>query len=468
MDLSCFSLLIFNLACGIWLALKKSMRPESKWYSSLNKKGFSKSRAKRLKKPRKGEDRHSDIENIKSEAITPDFDMSWAPDSPNLTTDNSPEHENPEEPELPPMVQTRTHGIQGEITNNEKPKEPMDPSAIEALQRAIQSSPAHFLGSEQSPIELDGCSPEPVRRTLFPSPKTGGPLGINTNERVSPSQKLPKTHNETLHEQLDGDEQADKENLPPRPTTPNAFDEFLSDFAPVTPSRGRETIPSNIMADLFKTPTKSTSNKLSPSNTLADLFKTPNKQSPSHIFTDLFKTPTKTSPSKHSLSTGDFFSSAAKAFLNPQRTPSRSPSKATPKPTGDMTPFGRQLNQMLSDMNAPETPSRLLSDIGTLPPLSEAATPSRLFRTSDFDFCEFESSDGPMPSSPPNSNWFNVYQDPGEAAQWADLGLGSSPLKSTGVSPKSRDEIEGGPSLDGGEDEQMEEVVVQTATAVVA
>ena len=68
---------------------------------------------------------------------------------------------------------------------------------------------------------------------------------------------------------------------------------------------------------------------------------------------------------------------------------------------------------------------------------SGTGTPSRMFRSADaFDFGEFPSSDGPMPSSPPG--WFGVYEDPVEGLEggeggdgWENLGFGSSPAKGT-------------------------------------
>ena len=399
------------------------MRPESKWTSNAKRKDNKdkSKRPSRSKKQKSAEEEQSDMLDIKSEAMNLASEASWAPIAAECAVGDSPDQD---EPDLPPM-RPRPSGMESEPNNVGKSDLTLDPNAVAALQRAIQSSPARFLGSKQSPIELDGCSPEPLRRTLFPSPKTKGPLGTTTNEQSSSSQESSKPAKEVPPDRIDGDEQADKENLPPRPTTPDAFDELLSELPPITPSRPREPTTPSTLADLFKTPTNSTINK-------------------------------------HSLSTGDFFSSAAKAFLH-QKTPSRSPSKTTPQ-HADMTPYSRQLNQMLSDLNGPDTPGRRYSEIGLLLPTTEGGTPSRVFRTSDFDFGDFQSSDAVMPSSPP-SNWFSVYQDPSEGSQWVDLGLGSSPLKSLDGSPGGKDVAEADVGASEAEGEQRQEAPVQTAVA---
>lgn len=67
---------------------------------------------------------------------------------------------------------------------------------------------------------------------------------------------------------------------------------------------------------------------------------------------------------------------------------------------------------------------------GPAPSMTDGGTPSKMFRTAEFDFGEFPSSDGLMPSSPPA--WFGVYEDHegegGEANGW-NLEFGSSPAR---------------------------------------
>jgi len=213
---------------------------------------------------------------------------------------------------------------------------------------------------------------------------------VNKSQRSSPA---------TAKQLIATVDSTDKENCPPPEPSQDLFD------------------------DLFDEVPQPMSCPASPS---------PSSRLPSQIF----KTPTK-SPSKHVYTTGDFFSSAAKAFLHRPRTPSRTPNKEA---LGEMTPFTRHLSQMLSDANGGESPSSFshskAMDFLSLPPLDHSAdvssTPGRYFRSEDF---EFGASEGiGMPSSPPGA-WFGVYEDPREACGtgWASVAFGSSPLKVGGI-----------------------------------
>jgi hypothetical protein len=371
------------------------MRPETHWSKKRTDPG--RRRRPRAKKSQGEETDFSDAANgfsdgaaLTSEAPVPDLSLGGDSAPLDLT-----ERVNETSlPALPPLEKSTSMPEQNTnlLSGHESGINPAD---FAALQRAIQSSPSRFLGFRKSLTEGDKQSPDPARRSLFPSPKSGGPLGVDINKDKPPSAKKslpPKTPNEIRLAVVD-DDVADKENQPPQPVEIDDLDDLFSDL-PTTPSRKRAV------------------NFVSP----GALFKTPAMRN---------------SPLKTSLATGDFFSSAAKAFLHAPQTPNKTP---TSKALTELTPFTRHLNQLLSEPNM-ESPSRFLSEIGNLTSnvdegnsnLMDGSTPSKMFRSGDFDFSDFPSSDGPMPSSPPA--WFGIYKDhESEGPSW-DLVIESSPAK---------------------------------------
>ena len=252
-----------------------------------------------------------------------------------------------------------------------------DADAMLALQRAIQSSPGHTSGSKHSPIELDNLTPKPTRRILFPSPRSSSqttPLSEKDINLGLGSQDSSPRRSRRLQNVMSRS-RSDKENLPPQ--TNNEFD------------------------DLFDEAAKRGSPKASPSE--SNPFVTPTK---------------KQSTPKRSLNTGDFFSSAAKAFLDLPSTPKRSSPPHQAMGTL-MTPFTAQLNRLLSDANGNmDSPSKFL-DFSSLPSLEGATSPSRFLGSDTFGFEGF-GGEGGLPSSPP-TGWFGVYEDPGQK-DWEMMG----------------------------------------------
>ncbi|MCJ1248960.1 hypothetical protein MMC30_006181 [Trapelia coarctata] len=375
--------------CGLWLHNHKCMRPRSYWEQRKDDK------------PRRGGSRKKSNATDQATKGTSQELSTHSASSPldGAADDSSGEPDKDDEPELPPMKRQRAMSAQTALINETKSDSAIAPTAVAALHRAIQSSPGRFLGTKHVPIELDDPTPKPTRRVLFPSPKNAGAVGLLACNDI-PAPNRNSSNATRAFAQMSPDT-ADKENQPPLPSMDDPFNDLFEDFPQAT------SCPSSP----------------SPSNQLP-----PNP----------FKTPTK-SPSRRILTTDDFFSSAAKAFLHPPpRTPSRAPHK---QPLGEMTPFTRHLHELLgSEMNispsARFTPSRYIDFSPSLPPLGDAgdvgSTPGRLFRSEDFDFGALASEGLGMPSSPPAA-WFGVYEDPvnggGVDGGWGDLGLGSSPFK---------------------------------------
>jgi len=365
------------------------MRPRSYWEQRKDDK------------PRKGGNRKKSTASEKAKKGTSQTAITQSDSSPvdRVADDSSCEPEKDDEPELPPMKRQRAMSAQMTFIHGTKSDGSIAQTATTALQRAIQSSPARFLGTKHVPIDLDDPTPKPTRRVLFPSPKRVGAVGLlDCNDIPASTRNSP--YSTKAFVQMSPCT-ADKENQPPLPTIDDPFNDLFEDFPQATSC--------------------------------------PSSPSPSHSRPpNPFKTPSK-SPSRRSITTGDFFSSVAKAFLHPPpRTPSRTPNKES---LNEMTPFTRHLNELLgSEINitpsARFTPSKYIDFSTSLPPLGDTAdvvsTPSRLFTSEDFDFGAFGSEGLGMPSSPPAA-WFGVYEDPvggaGVDGGWGDLGLGSSPFR---------------------------------------
>ena len=487
------STLTRRIACGLWLVNHKEPRPPHKWTKKQNERKSKWVRGQQRRNqtgdgpsemgsvadgtdnicptsepswnPVNG--RNSSGDRMDSVAEGPENDAAPQPDNERRALGEDLQHEQTEEPDLPPIRRTAAATQRSQEQPPEQPTDfdpALDPDLFRDIRHTPRTSPDPFLGSRQSPIEVDTASSHPARRTLFPSPKTRGPLGVsvaNSRGKGSASSSPLKDASTTHPRPQKSAEPADKENTPPspaRPTTPDRFSDLFYDVTPSTPTRGGGS------PEPAHPP---------PSASRLDL--------------GLFKTPAaRTPPPPLALNTGDFFSSAVKAFLHahpgattPQRT---TPTKAAATATAtvaaatiaaatasdaappDATPNTRRLHQLLADA-ASESPSRFLAAARALPPLppstpgrdaSAAAarptsgcspghlglTPGRLFGSGG--------SLGLGASSPPGG-WFGVYEDGAEGTGegWSELGLGSSPLKG----------LEGGEWRKEGEGEKVEEAI---------
>lgn len=289
------------------------------------------------------------------------------------------------ESQLPPFKHRRASS-QHTISPQAKHRIAEETSAVAALERAIRSSPHKFRGTEHVPIDVEDLTPQPTRRVLFPSPKLSEDARLTDNSVLNSSGR-GRNQNSSKPFGLSNDNQADKENCPP--VEDDGLDHLFTEDHHFT----RATTP---------TPT---------SSSRAHTFKTPRR-----------------SPNRLPPTTGDFFSSTAKALLRAPTTPKSAPSKDI-QPLGELTPFTAHLNQLLSDANNDNgSPGSRSFDFPSLPSLHN--TPGR--RTMDFDFSQFDSqdllsTDVPMPSSPPA--WFGVYEDPiehGAGSLWGDYALPNS------------------------------------------
>lgn len=343
------------------------MRPKENWAKTKKNSDEKRKRKPRPKKQKSqsvrgggvGSDAPEASENQPSEASSP-------------VADAKGEEDTQMSPQLPVFRRPRALSVQ--ISPSRRENNGMnDATAAAALHRAIQSSPARLMGTQNVPIPVDDLTPKPTRRLLFPSPSHSNGVNLDdslgspivTKEKTVQSNQIRETHDAD-------DEQADKENCPPMEDENGCLDDLFveepcSNIRPTTPTPAGKT------------------------------------QDPA------FKTPRNNSTPQRGLpKTGDFFSSTAKALLNHPITPKRNSSISAAQRHDEVTPFTAHLNQLFSDANG----SPLANfDFPSLPSLHN--TPGRFTNSHDFshfDSQDFFSTDVPMPSSPPV--WFGVYEDP--------------------------------------------------------
>lgn len=376
--------------CGIWLSKFRQHRPEEKWSKDPPK----------FRPGRKG--RKSNQGNnytamptseayFQSDAPGPmDQYQNFVPEETNEVPPPQPQAQPPQQvmvpaQVVPPPQESHVSAPRPRATSM-RPNEARQPvtsqAAVSALRRAIQSSPARYLGSHRSPIEIEDEDLGTTRRTLFPSPrKDGSPkvLGELTTNVV-----LPMTH-QSQNNVKAALESADKENQAP-------------------PLDGNDPLEKLIEQALHEHRARTPEREVAPKS-----FKTPTRPTPTHR------------PVTRSISRSN---RSARHDTLPQRTPSKTPTRRSPRhnnATIEESPFTRNLNQILSEaVDAADnnmSPSRHLDlNLDFLPALNshqDSALSSDLFHLPGFDTNQdFFSTDVPMPSSPPRFNNFSLYEDP--------------------------------------------------------
>lgn len=384
--------------CGLWFNKLKVLRPPEKW----NRKPGSRRSRKPKSATQQGTDGTSELQSdMPSEAFYTDaLQPEESTEEPVRTTETQPLKTSAAPP---PMVRPRANSMQTQQRQPSGDAGWNSTTLDAALSRAIQSSPARFHGTQESPIELDDLTPKPTRRLLFPSPRRNGEAKTLENSvfaqslSVSPSEEDPPQKPTTPSKLGGGDTdvtifetftEVDKENMPP----PLDADDDLAHLFEGSPSA------------FFKTPRKTPC-------------KTPSKRTPRALdaMADILRTPTPISRKRKPLTpnanaangANDFMTSSASLRGLIPSTPSRfglSPSRSNN--LGELTPFTAHLAQMLNDANASvalSSPSRPF-DFSDLPTF---LTPGR---TLDFgDFGGVMSSD------------FGVYDDSQEAQDTAEV-----------------------------------------------
>ncbi|KAI9816782.1 MAG: hypothetical protein M1827_001427 [Pycnora praestabilis] len=373
-----------NSACGLWLNKAKCMRPPEIWKKEPRDPNEKRKRAPKRKKAKTNTtgDDQSEAGEVQASALAIDDTTPWNKRKELEQTTDLKE----EEADLPPEKRPRASSVQHTNFMERANKLGDKTGSVAALQRAIQSSPARFLGTQHSPIDLDDLTPKPIRRLLFPSPRNGleaKSLQATSTKPQTPLQKF--TAGRDADSKPPAVDQSDKENCPP-----------------VEDEDGE-------LAHLFEDD---------------DLEDRPSTPSPSRQLPaiGLLRTPDRMTPSKLASTPKDIFSSAAKNLFLPPLTPLRISRSGGGGGVAEMTPFTAQLNQLLSEAHG--SPLRL-EGYDFLP--TSNGRRSTGFDLPYFDPEDLLSTDIPMPSSPPA--FFSLYEDPvlPSSGFWSDYVMPESP-----------------------------------------
>ena len=320
----------------------------------------------------------------------------------------------------PTEKRPETSTVQTEATNATGHKWD-DTFAAAALKRAIQSSPARLLGSQQSPIEVgDDLTPKPTRRLLFPSPRREGEMKTLDGNDTSPTDRPSKSTSIDSNPLVTIDDmQSDKENCPPPLEADDELNNIFQDInfpLPKTPEK-KSRSPHSSSNNSFKTPTPASRRNrhhLSPTALRA-----------------LRSTPSSTN------------SKLQQTLLSPSQSAAHHQ---------ELTPFTAQLNALLASSDPVASPGRRNSPWGScyargsnvfdFEPLSELGFDTTGFAGAGGFDAAFWSTDPLAPGEMGMVNEFGVYEDPevgqeggaaGEAVEWdVDSLFGKSPAKKDG------------------------------------
>ena len=349
------------------------MRPKENWEKGQTDSDGRRKRSKQPKEAKRdslptdpGSEGSKASSNHQSEASSP---------APGPTDGATDEASHQISPQLPVFRKPRALSVQMSPVNRKNGL--AEASAALALQRAIQSSPARLVGTQNVPIDVEQLTPKPTRRVLFPSPRPTPEIIESAPGILSSANTSNSASHHTQHATVpNNQDQNNKENRPP--PTDNAVPTLENSLKEDEALNPRPTTP---------TPTSTSRGSV------------------------MFKTPKTTStPHRRPPTTGDFFSSTAKALLGHPSTPNRNARSSSNQPLSEVSPFTAHLNQLFSEANGSPAAD---FDFPSLPSLHN--TPGRTFDGYSFtnlDSQDFFSTDAPMPSSPPV--WFGVYEDPNE------------------------------------------------------
>jgi hypothetical protein len=425
--------LLTAAACGIWLSKYKTQRPEDKWEKDKERQNQSQTGerrpAERKKRERSSKSKKAQT-GYQGDATSEAYFQSDAPPPVDHRAANEASQDSQHQTAPTSTEQQDTESF-GQRASSVRPvkrtmKAMTSESASAALKRAIQSSPARWLGTRHSPIELDEDLGS-TRRLLFPSPRKdegSNVFGEVATNVVQPPVSFHSPHSRNKDLAV---ETADKENCPPTPLFDDGDEELRKLFEEELLRLSRPTTP--------------VQNSTRPSP-----FKTPTRPTPNHR--PITRSISKSSKSTHNVQ------------MLPQRTPSKTPSTAARRrsPRNHQSvaesPFTATLNKILSEANdnhgaANISPSRHLDfglDFSNLPDLGHSgadglSSDALTFQMPGFDpNHDFFSTDIPMPSSPPRL--FDFYEDPlamgthemdnMESSLWSDFNMDDGAMQGLG------------------------------------
>ncbi|KAI9667301.1 MAG: hypothetical protein M1821_000116 [Bathelium mastoideum] len=310
--------------CGLWLNKHKGMRPQKVWHKSST----DRRRREFLKKMRQAGsvEPQSDFGPTTTSTLETDQVSPAETSHVQQTLEEPPSREGPTDKRRENSTDRIGKSGVSSLTWD-------DTFAAAALKRAIQSSPARLLGSQQSPIEVtDDLTPKPTRRLLFPSPRREGEMKTLDGDHTtasSHSSKPTATNTNGKPLVLVDDVQNDKENCPPPLNVNDDLDVIFQDINfPLAKTPEKKTPSPADRNRIFKTPT--------PSSRRSKLPLTPSQHLLSSATRALRSTPASARAS-------------ASKLLHTLLSPSRSSPQQQQQQQQLLTPFTTQLNQLLSD-----------------------------------------------------------------------------------------------------------------------
>lgn len=201
-------------ACGLWLHKFKSMRPEHKWNKANNTSSSSKRKrpsrrtgplsnnpAAARSRSKANSTRPPGSSPVGTDASSPAGDEGPTPHAENDKDDN----DGSESPS-----KTRASSMEPRKTSDTSEGRWKEQDPMEALRRAIQSSPARSLEKRDAPVaDENTVTPKPVRRNLFPTSHNEGPLKALGDSVMNSPRRSPRIASNSEKRPRD------KENLGP-------------------------------------------------------------------------------------------------------------------------------------------------------------------------------------------------------------------------------------------------------------
>jgi hypothetical protein len=349
------------------------MRPRSQWEKDATKKAPTKRKASTKRKKNSTAEGVSEA-NLQSEADTPREGLTLEKHLPE--GEQRTEGEGVDSTHNPPSPKR----IRAQSADKNNPtadrQQPWDAATAAALRRAIQSSPARFLGTRNSPIDVESLGS--TRRLLFSSPKDKAQKTLHDESQAEAQGNNSTGSRDAEPEGQTLDQGDDKENCPPRDN--------------------EDEITKLVEEELSRRPTTPANDNSSP---LAP-FKTPNRITPKQV--SIAPSPWRSV----NMSPGGSYS------LPQSQTPSRGGPLLNAGPaSAEQSPFTKHLTQLLSEAHTFEMTS---PGIGREP-----------FSLPDFSQEDILAANLFMPSSPPP--FFPLYEDPAEpsSGMWSDYNCSDSP-----------------------------------------
>lgn len=389
--------------CGLWFDKYGTMRTSENWDKPKKRTG------EKPKRDRRKKHKLAPASELTSD-IVPMSDANYDGNGPSSFQQSFHPTSNGPVSSIP--LSNITSGTQQSPPMNGGPSQAPNDAASAALMRAIQSSPARaFLGTQNSPIELEpDLTPKPTRRLLFYSPprKEGEvkSLGDAPGMRDSPSATLKANL-----DKANAKSQAMTEPSPANSNTPDDENDKENCPPPAADNDGLDHLFEDANNDLG----------------LDSLLSTPSKKTRSHDA--LLKTPKSSGKSTRI----PFTPRGEVDPITPSRSIRRTPGFIPP---ASMTPFTAHLNMLLSDTMMPSSPFGQFAsqndvtsdfDFGVLPTFDSPGKNSVFGTLEGFDMTLFGNDDtflsksfdgtatddlGLLSSSSPPVNLFEVFEDP--------------------------------------------------------